>query len=376
MTSKMADLGINAVRQARVQRGLTQGELARRAGISRQALGAIEAGTYQPGVAVALALARELGESVEHLFGGGAHYRHVDARWVTGEARTPGRIPVALARVGGKLVAVAQPAMRMALAPAAGMLERAARHHAEVGTYLSPGEIDLTLLIAGCDPAVAMLGDFFARHRLAASAVALPSSSHSALTALHEGRVHIAGAHLRDPRTGEYNLQSVGHLLKGQRTVLINFAQWELGLAVAPNNPKGIRGFADLARSDLRMVNREVGSGARLFLDESVAGAGLDRARIAGYTTELPGHLEVAYAVACGQADLGVTIRVAAQACGCGFLPMRLERYDLVMFEGEMEGEPLKALLDTLSARRFAAEVSQLCLYDTQRMGEVVARID
>ncbi|HLH77509.1 MAG TPA: substrate-binding domain-containing protein [Candidatus Binataceae bacterium] len=367
------------LRRARIARGLTQNDLARQAGISRQALGAIEAGTYQPGVAVALKLARVLSESVENLFGEGSadSPRPVEAVWGGGPAVGMGRPQrVALAKVGGKLVAIAAPTVHLGLAPAAGTVRRFNRHRVQVDTVLTPAEIDLTLVVAGCDPGVALLADFFARHRLPVGLVSLPCSSRDALQALHQGRVHAAGVHLRDARTGEYNLASTRTIVGGQPTLLVNFAQWELGLVLAPNNPLAITGIADLARPALRIVNREPGAGARLALDEGLAELGLEGSAIEGYELELAGHLEVAAAVAHGNADAGVTIRVAAQAYGCAFLPMRQERYDLVIAQRDLHSEPVAAMMEVLSSRRFAAEVSQLCCYDTQRMGEIVARLE
>jgi putative molybdopterin biosynthesis protein len=363
-----------ALRRARVARSLTQNELALRAGISRQALGAIESGLYQPGVAVALRLARELDESVESLFGAGDDdqaCQRVVANWPEKDARTAcGR--VALARVGGKVVAVAQPAARLVLAPAGGVLERSGKRGAEVTTFRTMNEISSTLLIAGCDPAAPIIADWLARRRSPICAVALSCSSSKALGAVVEGRAHAAGLHLRDPKSGEYNCVSVRRALVRRPAVLVNFARWELGLATSPGNPLHIRGFADLARTGLRVVNREAGSGARAALDEALKELGLAADRIDGYKIELTGHLEVAAAIASGQADVGVTIRVAAEAYGLGFIALREERYDLVILEAENESEPVKALLEALNSRRFAREVGQLCGYDTEQMGKVV----
>ena len=372
-----------AIRRARASRGLTQNDLAARAGISRQALGAIESGSYQPGVNVALSLARELGESVENLFGAPAEdtVRQISASWRDDDLPASGptaRNRVALGRVGGKVVAVTQAAARLTLVAGGGMLEHAARRRAEVTTFLSRDEIDATLLIAGCDPAVAILADWLARARSPVAAISLNCSSKRALATLIAGRVHAAGVHLRDARNGEYNLSPVRHAF-GKRhaaIILIHFGQWELGLATAANNPLKIRGFGDLERPKLRIVNRELGSGARAALDEDLSKLGLKANRIAGYKIELGGHLEVAEGIASGQADVGVTIRVAAQAYGLDFVPLRVERYDLVIPAGEMDSAPVVAMLDALNSRRFAREVSQLCGYDTTQMGQVVARIN
>jgi putative molybdopterin biosynthesis protein len=366
------------LRRAREARGLTQLEVARRAGISRQALGALEAGTYQPGVAVALALARELGDSVEGLFGGEAPAAcdRIRAAWADDDPPALGGAArgIALARVGGKVVAVPYPAARLTLTPRAGIVEHTGRGRAEVATYRSSSEIDSALLIAGCDPATAILTDWLARHRSPVSAVALPCSSSRALAALIEGRAHAAGVHLKDPGSGEYNLAPARSAVGHRPAIVVSFARWELGLATGAGARLGIHGIADLARPGMRLVNREVGAGARAFLDEALAQLGIDATGIAGYGFEAPGHLEVAAAIASGRADAGVTIRLAAEAYGLPFISMREECYDLVVLARDLETAPVKAMLDTLNSCRFALEVSQLCAYDTNQMGQVSAR--
>jgi putative molybdopterin biosynthesis protein len=371
----MAGVG-DRIRSARSARGITQLELARRAGISRQALGAIEAGLYQPGVGVALSVARELGETVETLFAedGEQACTRIDVPWSDrGLGPVEGSTcKVALARVAGKVVAVPQPAARLWLSPVAGIVEHIGSRRAAVSTYRSQAEIDSTLLIAGCDPAVAILTDWLARRRSPVTAVPLRCSSSKALAMLAKGTVHVAGVHLRDPKSGEYNLKSVRNAIGRRSLTLVNFARWELGLAVPARNPVNIRGFADLGRPHLRLVNREIGSGARIGLDEALKELGLQSRQIEGYSRELPGHLEVAEAIASGQADAGVTIRVAAEAYGLTFLPLREERYDLVVLEDESAMGPVKALLEALNSRRFAQEISQLCAYDTDDMGKMI----
>ena len=373
----MASIGKRLAR-ARTARDLTQTELARRAGISRQALGAIESGAYHPSVAIAIRLARELGASVESLFGeiNDEASTLVEAGWLDDERRrhprSQSRVVVALARVGGKVVAVARPAAHLTLVPAAGVLQRARRHRADVATFHLPDEIDSTLLMSGCDPAVAILADWLARRRSPVHAVALPCSSREALRALVDGRAHVAGVHLRDRKTGVYNLAPISRAVGHRRSMVVNFARWELGLATAPGNPLAIRGFADLARPGLRIVNREDGSGARSAIDQALGELGLPSERIAGYQFEVGGHLEVAAAVAAGLADVGVTIRLGADAYGLHFLAQRDERYDLVIMGDEAESIAVKAMLDALNSRRFANEISQLCAYDTAQMGQVV----
>jgi len=364
------------IRETRAARGLTQSELARRAGISRQALSAVEAGAYQPSVAVALSLARELGTTVESLFASADSddCRRIEARW-TAEAPAPSS-GVVLGRVGGRVVAVPQAAAGLSLAPRSGLVVQAGRMRARISTLRSPDEIDSTLLIAGCDPAVAILADWLARRRSPIRAVGLRCSSNGALAAMLEGRAHAAGVHLKDRRSGEYNLAAVRRALGNRPAMLVNFARWELGLATAPGNRLEIRGFADLGRAGLRIANRERGSGARSALDDAIAELGLRADRISGYEYELSGHLEIAAAIAAGQADTGVTIRVAAQAYGLGFVALREERYDMVIPGSEADSPVVKAMLDALNSRRFAREVNQFCAYDTDQMGRVAGRLN
>jgi len=371
----MASIG-SVLAHARTARNLTQTELARRAGISRQALGAIESGAYHPGVAIAIRLSRELGESVETLFGQDDDDAStvVEASWFDDERRrtAASQTRVALARVRGKVVAVAQPTAHLALNPAAGVLQRARRNRADVATFQLPDEIDSTLLMSGCDPAAAMLVDWLARRRSPVHAVALPCSSEKALRAVIDGRAHVAGVHLRDHKSGEYNLAPIRRALGNRHSIVVNFARWELGLATASGNPLAIRGFADLQRPGLRIVNREKGSGARSVLDEELNEFGIHAGQIAGYQFEVGGHLEVAAAIASGLADAGVTIRLGANAYGLHFVPHRDERYDLVIMEQDAESAPIEAMLDALNSRRFAREISQLCAYDTAQMGQVL----
>jgi molybdate-binding protein/DNA-binding XRE family transcriptional regulator len=366
------------VRAARRARNLSQGDLAKRSGISRQALGAIESKTYQPNVSVALAIARELGTTVEALFGDNREeIRHVRARWENGGAGAAGKHPrVALGRVGGKLVARPQAPVHLALAPAAGMVEHASRGGAEVASFRTDDEIDATLLIAGCDPAAALLTEWLARRRSPVSPVVLSCSSGKALHELLEGRAHIAGVHLRDPKSGDFNCGAVVRGLKRHPAVLVNFARWELGIATAPGNPLKLRGFADLTRAHLRIANRELGSGARAALDEAIGELSIGADSIEGYQREFAGHLEVAAAIAAGQADFGVTIRVAAEVYGLGFVPTREERYDLVILKRDLDTTPSKAILDALNSRGLAREVAQFCGYDTSQMGTILAHLN
>lgn len=378
MTIKMATE--NSLRSRRRAINLTQVELAQRTGLSRQALGAIEAGLYQPSVGAALSLARELGETVEKLFGGEQELQgqRLSARWYDdiGAGKVAGRARAAIGRVQGKIVAVPQKVASLSLNPAAGVVARQKGNHAEVVTYSSAEEIDATLLIAGCDPSAAFLTDWMTRRRAPGRLAPISCSSSRALGALVKGCAHIAGVHLKDAHDDGYNLESVRAALGSRPAMVITFARWELGLALAEGNPLRIMTVSDLAQPRVRLANRDRGSGARAVLDAALKDAGIGPERIAGYRTEFSGHLEIANAIASGQADTGITLRVAAEAYGLEFLALQEERYDLVILASDAASAPVQAMLDTLNSGRFAREISQFCGYDTQPMGRVVARLN
>jgi len=364
------------VRAARLERGIGQGQLAAEATISRQALSAIEAGAYTPNVTVALRLAQALGRTVETLFGD-AGFETVTVNLVehSDGPQTGAGSHVGLARVGGKLVAVPRPATGLSLVAAGGIVEHlGAGGKARVAAFRTAVEIDTTLLIAGCDPAVAVLSDYLAHRSPFVELVSSRCSSQSALDWVSAGRSHAAGVHLRDPGTGEYNVAAVRNKFGRRPATVINFARWELGLATRLGRG-GIKVMEDLARPGVRIVNRPPGAGARIALDEALAATGMDPAGLSGYDVELAGHLEVAEEIAAGRADAGLTLRVAADAFGIGFTALREERYDLVIPRREMDSPPVKVLLEALSSNRLASEVSRLCFYDTSEMGKVLAEI-
>jgi putative molybdopterin biosynthesis protein len=368
------------VRAKRKALNLTQVELARRSGLSRQALGAIEAGLHQPSVGAALSLARILGETVERLFGVEVEEegRHLDVPWYgeMAEHGTSRRPRASLGRVGSRIVAVPQSAAGLSLNSGAAIVSRLKGNRAEVVSYNSSEEIDAALLIAGCDPSVTILADWMTRHHAPARLVPVPCSSRRALDALVKGCAHTAGVHLQDADASDYNLQSVRRAVGRRPAMVVTFARWEVGLAVRAGNPFGISTIDDLVQPRLRIANRERGSGARALLDSGLKRAGIRADRIAGYTSEYGGHLEVANAIASLQADTGVTLRVAADAYDLEFIPLREERYDLVILAAEADTPPVRAMLDTLSSRRFAREISELCGYDTEPMGRVAARLN
>lgn len=191
------------------------------------------------------------------------------------------------------------------------------------------------------------------------------------LMALARGEADLAGAHLWDEATNTYNAPYVARILPGRRMALLTLAYRRLGLVIAPGNPFALQGLGDLARPGLRFVNRQRGSGTRVWLDAHLRAVGVDGPQIAGYEDEETTHLGVARAVAEGRADAGLGIRAAALAYGLDFIPLTLERYDLVLPEEIWRTPACQALVGVIRSPGFRAAVEALGGYETDETGNV-----
>jgi len=190
------------------------------------------------------------------------------------------------------------------------------------------------------------------------------------LLALLHGEVALAGAHILDEETGEYNLPILRRLFPGGQVRTVTLAEREQGLIVARGNPKDIGSFADLARDDVRFVNRQTGSGTRTLSEHRLRQAGIAVASIAGFDRVVETHLAVASAVAEGSADAGLGVYAAARAFGLDFMPVARERYDLVLLAADRRRLPLSWLLDTVASPGFRAVIAELGGYDTTKTGQ------
>ena len=362
----------NALRSLRQAAGLSQGELARLAGTTRQTIGALEAGSYAPTLAVALRLARALDCQMDELF-------WLERPWPTVAAELlPTPVPdrdaplrVQVARVGDRTIARPLDAF----GAADGLVSAAAAGRATIRLLGDPELLDRTVVLLGCDPALTTLGAHLqrrhARHGL--RLLVGHSGSLAALAALARGEAHIAGMHVLDEGSGEYNLPFVRRQFAGRRVLVVTAAHWSQGLIVAPGNPRGIAGPADLARPDLAVINREPGSGSHAMLDHALRDAGIAPALVRGYERIAASHRAVAEIVASGLADAGPGIQAAAVALGLGFIPLAEERVDFVIPAEHRDTAPVQALLDTLTSAPFRAEIAALPGYDISQTGKVVA---
>ncbi len=202
------------------------------------------------------------------------------------------------------------------------------------------------------------------------------AGSQGGLLALRRGEAHLAGSHLLDPETGEYNISAIRRYLPDVPVVLVSLVGRDQGLIVKSGNPLGVRTLADLARPDVRFVNRQRGAGTRVLLDFEIGKIGLAPEEIKGYEREEFTHLAVAAAVDSGIADCGLGIAAAAQALDLEFVPLFKERYDLVIPQDGYRGPLLRPLLALLLDERFRDEVAAMPGYDVAPMGQVVAELN
>jgi putative molybdopterin biosynthesis protein len=202
------------------------------------------------------------------------------------------------------------------------------------------------------------------------------SSSHvgsmGGLMAIKRGVCHLAGSHLLDTADGTYNVSYIQKLLPGLGVKLVNLVFREQGLIVVRGNPKGIHEIEDLARDDIRFINRQVGSGTRILLDYRLRQLDIEPASIAGYQNEEFTHMSVAVAVLSGIADAGLGIFAAAKALNLDFVPVVTEKYDLVIPNQHFESAHVQALLEIVNSAEFKRRVEALGGYGTEKTGEIM----
>ena len=374
----------NHLKALRIQKGLSQGELAVRADITRQAVSSIESNLYLPTTGVALHLASALACRVEDLFNLRTAEDIVEGKLIGHLPQSDMKaspIRVKVSTVGSKTVVRPVTGLGEVLSftvPTDGYVVEAhgQTSGAMVRVKLSRDRqaIEQEISVAGCDPAIFLAGEHMRRRKDQTSVVGWTMGSMAALHALQRGEVHVAGLHLFDPTTGESNLPFLRRALKGSNYEVVTFATWEEGLLVRAGNPKSIRAVSDIADPSVTLVNREEGAGARLLLDQRLRVAGINSDQVKGYGTIVASHVEVARAIAGRQADVGIGIRSAAQLFELDFVPLQAARYDLVVPKAYLKSHPTLAhLFETLVSRRFRDEIESLGGYDTSETGKLHA---
>jgi putative molybdopterin biosynthesis protein len=197
------------------------------------------------------------------------------------------------------------------------------------------------------------------------------------LLALKRGEAHLAGTHLLDEETGEYNISYIKKLLPDKKVILVNLVYRTQGFIVPKGNPKAIRGFEDLAREDVVFVNRQAGAGTRLLTDLFLKRFAIDPKKVKGYDHEEFTHMAVAAAVVSGAADTGLAVLSAAKALGLDFIPVAQERYDLAIPDEYHDTPMLRALLSIIREdEEFRKTIVAMGGYDVSEMGKVMATVN
>jgi molybdate-binding protein/DNA-binding XRE family transcriptional regulator len=345
----------NHLAELRKSRGLSAAEMAEMAGLTRQAIYAIEAGAYMPNTAVALRLARILGTNVESMFSlEGEPEEVLTTEFESLDPENPAVAgePIQICRIGRSTIGVSASSNPVWLPMADGIVDRP--HRALLAT---PVEVENRVLIAGCDPALSLL----AAHALKEGVEVVLASANSAraFELLRAGKVHVAGVHpgMDTPETG---------------LAAVNFASWREGLAVRQGNPKSIHSVADLARRNVTFVNRDPGSGAERLFARELARAGVPASAIHSLPEVAMTHLAAALRVAEGKADCCVVASSAARRFGLEFIPLSEERFDLVVRKRDLKRKPIEILFDVLNRTRLRRQLETIAGYDVSRSGTTV----
>lgn len=290
---------------------------------------------------------------------------------------------VKLGKVGGNMIAT--PVSRgagvlMSLVRADGFVRIPAMSEglgagAEVNVELlrDKDEISNTVVCIGShDNSLDLLANILKKNFPRFSLSSAHVGSMGGLIALKKSEAHMAGTHLLDEETGEYNIPIIRNLLGNSGIVLINLVYRQQGLMVIKGNPKKISSFEDLLRDDIIFINRQRGSGTRLLTDKYLRENNISSTDIKGYEREEYTHMGVASAVLTGIADTGMGILASARALGLDFIPLARERYDLAFMKEYMDTGPVSAVLRIIRENNeFRVSVENLGGYDITDMGKI-----
>ena len=373
----------NRLAGLRKKHGLSQAELAKQVGITRQAVYAIEANQYLPSTQIALQLAEVLGCQIEDIFSLQEREVVVEAELIGGVSTQKNPVRVKLSQVGSRMLArpMAELGDILNFVMTADGLTLGDAHskgrkknsHVTV-KLLQPREvIEQNIVIAGCDPALFLAGEHVRKINALSGVTNWTMGSANALCALQRGEVHMAGLHLVDMKSGQSNVPYLKRHARNQNFIGVHFASWVQGLLVQSGNPKRIHTVQDLIKPGVRLVNREAGAGARFYLDALLAQVGMTGEHINGYQHEVTSHLEVARHIRDGMADVGIGVETAAHYFGLDFIPLREERYDLIMRTDFLKTHPMASkFLDAVVSQPFRREIEALGGYNLNEVGKII----
>lgn len=239
-------------------------------------------------------------------------------------------------------------------------------------TLLVPEEHAPDLILSGQDVVLDIIANYLQQEGICSGRTYL--SGFEGLLALYQDKVDMAACHLFDGET--YNVGFVQKLMPGIPAILLNISYRMQGFYVQKGNPKGIKGWEDLGRTDISILNRRVGSSSRILLDLQMKRLGFAADALKGYERIMRSHLTVAAAIADGEADLAIgTERVSRQIDGIDFIPLMEERFDLVFKKSELEREPVQKLIELLQQPAFRRELAGFSGNDYRDLGRIIMEV-
>ena len=230
------------------------------------------------------------------------------------------------------------------------------------GLLIITGSNDLLL-----DKAISLFNSLYSGH----VAVFGNLGSMGGLRALRQNLCHIASSHLLQENENEYNFDFATKELEKMPAV-VNFCKREQGILVQKGNPKNIKSFSDIARSGIRIVNRPLGTGTRLLFDRKLKEAGINCEKIKGYNNELHRHMDVGLEILAGRADAGPGIKPVASLLGLEFIPVRWERYDLLITKERFFDKGVQLFIGLLQEQAFYDLTKMFDGYDVSISGKIV----
>lgn len=375
--SPLAALNVqNHLRRRRRALGMSQQQLAERVHVSRQAVGAVEAGRQVPSTELGLRLAHALACTVEELFWL-APPAELSARAAVpgGQPAPPPGTRVALGRVGGRWAAhplsfggttAADGVVVGACLPISSRKPTGGVPTVAVRPLVDPSSLACNVLVAGCAPLLGLAAQHLGRRYADARLTWVRAGNERALELLATGRVHMAGVHL--PKDGAGVAETVRRAVPGGRLAVVNLTRWRQGLVVPAGNPFCIASGADLLRPGLCLARRERGSGAHALAARLLAGEDSGRAALVG--PEAASHGEVARLVRLRAVHAGIAVEGAALAEGLDFVPLTEERFDLAAPADWISHPPVSRVVELLGDSTFLGEAAHLPGYDCSLAGQ------
>jgi excisionase family DNA binding protein len=198
------------------------------------------------------------------------------------------------------------------------------------------------------------------------------TGSTDGLKALNKGYTDIAWSHLFDPKTNEYNIPFLPNYVPNIKPVVVNLFCRDMGFLVAAKNPLGIHGFEDLARKEVKFINRQKGAGTRVLLDYYLKKLRISHSEIKGYEKEVYTHLEVGISVLSKESDVGIGTIAVSKFFGLSFIPITTESFDMILDQSTFFEKGVQAFMEVLNSDGFRKRITKLGNYDFKNSGKIL----